>query len=89
MPAGNMVKHNSNRYANSSRSYLMFATVYQKLLQKYHGFIPDSRLKGLSISNLKIIDSSTISLFGDILRGVGCPGLDGAQDIKEELRCML
>lgn len=65
--------------ANSSRSYLVFATIYQQLLQKYQGFISDSRLKGLSISNLKIIDSSTISLFGDILRGVGRPRLDGAR----------
>lgn len=65
--------------ANSSRSYLVFATIYQQLLEKYHGFISDSRLKGLSISNLKIIDSSTISLFGDILRGVGRPRLDGAR----------
>ncbi|WPQ60128.1 IS4 family transposase [Chitinophaga sancti] len=65
--------------ANSSRSYLVFATIYQQLLEKYHGIISDSRLKGLSISNLKIIDSSTISLFGDILRGVGRPRLDGAR----------
>ncbi|SFW76279.1 IS4 family transposase [Chitinophaga sancti] len=65
--------------ANGSRSYLVFATIYQHLLEKYHGVISDSRLKGLSISNLKIIDSSTISLFGDILRGVGRPRLDGAR----------
>jgi hypothetical protein len=65
--------------ANRHRSYLVFATIYQSLLNKYHGYISDSRLKGLSISNLKIIDSSTISLFGDILRGVGRPRLDGAR----------
>jgi len=65
--------------ANRRRSYLAFATIYQGLLNKYHGNISDSRLKGLSISNLKIIDSSTISLFGDILRGVGRPRLDGAR----------
>lgn len=65
--------------ANSRRSYLVFETIYQGLLGKYHGFISDSRLKGLSIRNLKIIDSSTISLFGDILRGVGRPRLDGAR----------
>ncbi|HVI44272.1 MAG TPA: IS4 family transposase [Chitinophaga sp.] len=65
--------------ANRRRSYLVFETIYQELLKKYHGFISDSRLKGLSIRNLKIIDSSTISLFGDILRGVGRPRLDGAR----------
>jgi len=65
--------------ANRRRSYLVFETIYMGLLKKYHGFISDSRLKGLSIRNLKIIDSSTISLFGDILRGVGRPRLDGAR----------
>ncbi|PSL42227.1 DDE family transposase [Chitinophaga niastensis] len=65
--------------ANRRRSYLVFETIYLELLKKYHGFISDSRLKGLSIRNLKIIDSSTISLFGDVLRGVGRPRLDGAR----------
>src|SRR5438105_15653797 len=46
--------------ANSKRSYLFFETVYFELLAKYHSFISDSRLKGLSIRNLKIIDSTTI-----------------------------
>lgn len=65
--------------ANTNRSYRVFETIYYELLNKYHGFISDSRLKGLSIRNLKIIDSTTISLFGDILRGVGRPRLDGAR----------
>ena len=57
--------------ANTNRSYLFFETLYFELLSQYHSFISDSRLKGLSIRNLKIIDSSTIGLFSDILRGVG------------------
>jgi hypothetical protein len=65
--------------ANTNRSYRVFETIYFGLLSKYQGVISDSRLKGLSISNLKIIDSTTISLFGDILRGVGRPRLDGAR----------
>lgn len=36
-------------------------------------------MKGLSIRNLKIIDSSTIQLFSEILRGVGRNRLDGAR----------
>ncbi len=39
--------------ANSKRSYLVFETIYEGLLKQYHSFIPDSRLKGLSIRNLK------------------------------------
>jgi hypothetical protein len=65
--------------ANTNRSYRVFETIYFGLLSKYQGVISDSRLNGLSISNLKIIDSTTISLFGDILRGVGRPRLDGAR----------
>jgi hypothetical protein len=65
--------------ANNNRSYQVFETIYEGLLQQYHSFISDSRLKGLSIRNLKIIDSSTIQLFSEILRGVGRNRLDGAR----------
>jgi hypothetical protein len=65
--------------ANNRRSYLVFESIYFELLRKYHSFISDSRLKGLSIRNLKIIDSTTIRLFSDILKGVGRPPLDGSR----------
>ncbi len=65
--------------ANNNRSYHVFETIYEGLLRQYHSFISDSRLKGLSIRNLKIIDSSTIQLFSEILRGVGRNRLDGAR----------
>jgi hypothetical protein len=65
--------------ANNRRSYLVLETIYYDLLKKYHSFISDSRLKGLSIKNLKIIDSSTISLFSELLRGVGRNRLDGSR----------
>jgi len=65
--------------ANNNRSYLVFETIYFELLRKYHSFISDSRLKGLSIRNLKIIDSTTIRLFSDILRGVGRNPIDGSR----------
>jgi len=65
--------------ANTNRSYQVFETIYYGLLKKYHSFISDSRLKGLSIRNLKIIDSTTISLFSEILQGVGRNRLDGSR----------
>jgi len=64
--------------ANNKRSYQVFETIYNELLKKYHSFISDSRLKGLSIRNLKIIDSTTIRLFSDILGGVGRKPRDGS-----------
>lgn len=63
--------------ANSKRSFLVFEMIYTELLGQYHSFISDSRLKGLSIRNLKIIDSSTIQLFSELLRGVGRNPKDG------------
>lgn len=65
--------------ANNNRSYQVFETIYYGLLKQYHSFISDSRLKGLSIRNLKVIDSSTIQLFSEILRGVGRNKLDGSR----------
>jgi len=65
--------------ANTNRSYQVFETIYEELLKQYHSFISDSRLKGLSIRNLKIIDSSTIQLFSEILRGVGRNRQDGGR----------
>jgi hypothetical protein len=65
--------------ANNKRSYQVFETIYYGLLAKYHSFISDSRLKGLSIRNLKVIDSTTIQLFSEILGGVGRNRLDGGR----------
>ncbi|MEK7875820.1 MAG: DUF4372 domain-containing protein [Pseudomonadota bacterium] len=57
--------------ANNNRKWQVFEDIYFQLLKRYHSFLSDSRLKGLSIRNLKIIDSTTIRLFSDILKGVG------------------
>ena len=65
--------------ANTNRNFLVFAMIYEELLKQYHSFISDSRLKGLSIRNLKVIDSSTIQLFSEILRGVGRNTKDGSR----------
>lgn len=65
--------------ANRDRSYLVFEAIYFELVSRYISFISDSRLKGLSIRNLKIIDSSTIRLFSDILKGVGRNPLDASR----------
>lgn len=65
--------------ANRDRSYLVFESIYFALVRKYVSFISDSRLKGLSIRNLKIIDSTSLRLFSDVLQGVGRKPLDGAR----------
>lgn len=57
--------------ANNKRHWTAFESIYYMLLKRYHSFLSDSRLKGLRINNLKIIDSTTLRLFSDLLRGVG------------------
>lgn len=64
---------------NNNRDCRLFESVYNGLLSKYHSYISDSRLKELSIRNLKVIEISTIQLFSDILRGVGRNRLNGAR----------
>lgn len=57
--------------ANKRRSHLVFQDIYYYLLQEYHSIISDSRQSYAWENRLEIIDSSTISLFKDILSCVG------------------
>jgi hypothetical protein len=65
--------------ANTKRDWKAFESIYYMLLKRYNGFLSDSRLKGLRIRNLKIIDSTTLRLFSDLLRGVGRNPIDGGR----------
>lgn len=65
--------------ANNNRHWAAFESIYYMLLKRYHSFLSDSRLKGLRINNLKIIDSTTLRLFSDLLRGVGRNPLNGGR----------
>ncbi|QNL50281.1 IS4 family transposase [Olivibacter sp. SDN3] len=57
--------------ANSKRSSDVFAKIYQKLYRRYRSFLPDSRKSNLPLKDLYIVDSTTISLFSDVLKGAG------------------
>lgn len=57
--------------ANARRSHLVFQEVYYSLLHQYKHILSDSRQTYAWESRLEIIDSSTISLFKDILNCVG------------------
>jgi len=63
--------------ANSKRTSEVFGAIYAKLLQHYAPFLSDSSPLKPTIKNLKIVDSTTISLFSDILKGVGRNPLNG------------
>jgi hypothetical protein len=56
--------------ANNRRQADVFGAIYYKLYQRYEGFLSDSRKKSIA-SRLYIFDSTTISLFQEILRTSG------------------
>ena len=54
-----------------NRSDKFFKDVYFTLVNKYQSFLSDSRTFGLTFKEVLLIDSTTITLFSDILKGVG------------------
>jgi len=54
-----------------NRSNAFFEALYYQLTARYKSFLSVSRLDGLTVSSLYIVDSTTIRLFSDILKGVG------------------
>jgi hypothetical protein len=58
--------------ANKHRSYEVFEAIYYHLFERYRQFLPDSRFKRDRLSRkLVLIDSTTISLFREILKTTG------------------
>ena len=57
--------------ANKRRDSSVFGNIYNKLLRKYGHYISDSRIKDVINKQIEIFDSTTISLFKDILKCVG------------------
>lgn len=61
-----------------NRSSKFFEALYYQLVNQYSQCLSVSRTFGLSFKELLIVDSTTIRLFSDILKGVGRnPGNDG------------
>jgi hypothetical protein len=54
-----------------NRDSVFFEALYYQLVDRYKGFLSDSRDLGLTLKELFIVDSTTIRLFSDILKGVG------------------
>jgi hypothetical protein len=57
--------------ANQRREADVFGLIYNELLHTYGHFISDSRIKDIIYKQIEIFDSTTISLFKDILKCVG------------------
>lgn len=54
-----------------NRDNKFFENVYFSLVSHYKSFLSDSRTFGLTFKEVLLIDSTTIRLFSDILKGVG------------------
>jgi hypothetical protein len=75
-----------------NRDNKFFEDVYFKLVRQYQSFLSDSRTFGLTFKEVLLIDSSTIRLFSDILKGVGRdPKHDGKKKggLKVHSDCLL
>jgi len=63
--------------ANKIRKVEFFEEIYNNLLKKYANVFSDSRVKEALGKDIKIVASTTISLFKDILKCVGKKNIDG------------
>jgi len=57
--------------ANKRRDAEVFGEIYNQLLKKYNHVFSDSRVRDVINKQIEIFDSTTISLFKDILKCVG------------------
>jgi hypothetical protein len=63
--------------ANRKRTSTVFGEIYALLYKRYASFLSDSSSLKPPVKNLKIVDSTTIALFSDILKGVGRNPING------------
>lgn len=63
--------------ANKRRDADVFGKIYNKLFKQYHHLFSDSRIKDVIKKQIEIFDSTTISLFKDILKCVGRNPING------------
>jgi len=53
------------------KNHKFFEDLYFTLVKHYHSFLSDNRTFELTFKEVLIIDSTTIRLFSDILKGIG------------------
>ncbi len=66
-----LVRRSTFSEANKRRSSKVFEDIYMSVYRKHSKSLADSRLNDKDLKRLYIMDSSTITLFKDILKGVG------------------
>lgn len=66
-----LVRRSTFSEANKRRCSKVFEDIYMSVYRKHSKSLADSRLNDKELKRLYIMDSSTITLFKDILKGVG------------------
>ena len=66
-----LVRRSTFSEANKRRSSKVFGDIYMSVYRRHAPGLADSRLSDSDMRRLYIMDSTTISLFKDILKGVG------------------
>lgn len=66
-----VVRRSTFSEANQRRNSQVFGDIYMSVYRKYASSLADSRLSDADMKRLYIMDSTTMSLFKDILKGVG------------------
>jgi hypothetical protein len=66
-----LVKRSTFSEANLRRKSKVFGDIYMSVYRNHASSLADSRLSDTDLKRLYIMDSTTISLFKDILKGVG------------------
>lgn len=66
-----LVRRSTFSEANKRRNSRVFEDIYMSVYKKHSKSLADSRLTDKDLRRLYIMDSSTITLFKDILKGVG------------------
>jgi len=72
-----LVKRSTFSEANIRRNSKIFGDIYMSVYQNHASSLTDSRLSDADMKKLYIMDSTTITLFKDILKGVGRNPKDG------------
>jgi len=66
-----LVRRSTFAEANQRRGSQVFGDIYMDVYRRHAPHLADSRLSDADLKRLYIMDSTTISLFKDILKGVG------------------
>lgn len=72
-----IVRRSTLSEANGRRSSKLFGDIYMEVYHRNKAFLADSRLSDADMKRLYIMDSTTVTLFKDILKGVGRNPLQG------------